>query len=702
MKIGLTYDLRSAYLAEGYSMEETAEFDRDDTIDAIDSALRTLGYETDRIGHARQLIGRLAGGDRWDLVFNICEGLKGMGREAQVPAILDVYGIPYTFAGPLVMSVCLHKGLTKKVIRDGGQPTARFFVAETEQQLACWRPSFAFPMFVKPVAEGTGKGVTPRSKVTSRKNLLQVGVELLREFRQPILIEQYLSGREFTVGVWGSGDTAEAIGTLEIILLAGSEPDVYSYVNKENCELLVEYRRVDGATDPEVRQAEQLALRAWQLLEGCDAGRIDLRSDANGRPQFIEANPLAGLHPEHSDLPMLCTAHHIDYIELIRRIVESAATRAGLLSRPAFRLAGSEPSSNGAAWSRAMRVAILHQQVQEDSIVSDNDVLKQIDVVRGALSRLGNDVGVIGCSLEVDELPSQLSRMQADVVFNLVESLGGTDRLMAMIPRLLDGHGVPYTGSTTSAILATTNKVAAKRSLQEAGLPTPAWFCPTSASEGILPVSFVPSKSKRLHTTIIKAIWEHASFAIDDESVVVTDGSRTQLKALIRNRQASIGCPCFAEEFIEGREFNLSLIAKEGQPLVLPPAEIEFACFNGTRRHIVGYKAKWQSDSFEYLHTPRRFEFPSRDRLLLNELTELALHCWKLFEVTGYARVDFRVDRAGRPWILEVNANPCLSPDAGFAAALERAEITVEAAIQWILEDALRRSPQSADSLAVG
>ena len=128
MKIGITYDLRDEYLAEGYGEEETAEFDRADTIDAIETALRELGHETDRIGNARELVQRLARGDRWDLVFNICEGLRGAGREAQVPAILDVYEIPYTFADPCVMSVCLDKGVTKSVVRSAGLPTPQFAV----------------------------------------------------------------------------------------------------------------------------------------------------------------------------------------------------------------------------------------------------------------------------------------------------------------------------------------------------------------------------------------------------------------------------------------------------------------------------------------------------------------------------------------------------------------------------------------------
>jgi D-alanine-D-alanine ligase len=334
--IGITYDLRSEYLAAGYGEEETAEFDRPDTIDAIAAALHELGHQADRIGNARQLMTRLVEGDRWELVFNICEGLHGLGREAQVPAILDVYDIAYTFSDPLVMSLCLHEGLTKTVVREAGIPTAPFAVIHDLAELDslavhrrtdCQSVLTRFPLFVKPVAEGTGKGVDASSKVTDAYGLRRTTERLLNRYEQPVLVEQFLPGREFTVGIVGTGMAADAVGTLEIVLLPSAEPEVYSYINKERCEELVEYRLVHADRDKQVHRAEELALQSWRALGCRDAGRIDLRCDAEGNPLFMEANPLAGLHPQHSDLPMLFTALGKPYVELIGRIVESAASR---------------------------------------------------------------------------------------------------------------------------------------------------------------------------------------------------------------------------------------------------------------------------------------------------------------------------------------------------------------------------------------
>jgi D-alanine-D-alanine ligase len=331
MRVGLTYDLRAEYLAAGFGEEETAEFDRPDTVEAIELALKALGHETDRIGHVRQLVERLARGDRWDLVFNIAEGMYGIGREAQVPAVLDAYRIAYTFSDPLVMSLSLDKGMTKRVVREAGIPTPDFAVVHEPGDLE--QVDLPFPVFAKPVAEGTGKGINAASKIRDRQGLLEIGRGLLERYRQPVLVERFLPGREMTVGIWGTGPKAEALGTLEIVLNPGAEAEVYSYVNKERCEELVEYRLVSAANDDEVARAEAIALRAWRVLGCRDAGRVDLRCDENGRPQFLEVNPLAGLHPQHSDLPMLCTALGIPYQRLIERIVESAATRVVAVKR---------------------------------------------------------------------------------------------------------------------------------------------------------------------------------------------------------------------------------------------------------------------------------------------------------------------------------------------------------------------------------
>jgi D-alanine-D-alanine ligase len=320
--IGLTYDLRAEYIAMGYSMDETAEFDQEETILAIETTLQLLGFKTDRIGHARQLMKRLSQGSSWDLVFNIAEGLYGFGREALIPALLDAYRIPYTFSDPMVLALTLHKAMTKHVIRNIGIPTPDFALVETEDDIKQVR--IPFPLFAKPVSEGTGKGISAASKIINQTELSSVCHQLFTQFKQPVLLEKFLPGREFTVGIFKTGKEAIAMGAMEIFLKDENDSVAYSLNNKEHYEGLVEYRLVN---DPTAEKAKEIALAAWRGLGCRDAGRIDLRVDDHGVPNFIEVNPLAGIRPVHSDLCILCNFVGISYTEMIRTIVDSAITR---------------------------------------------------------------------------------------------------------------------------------------------------------------------------------------------------------------------------------------------------------------------------------------------------------------------------------------------------------------------------------------
>lgn len=319
MKIGLTFDLRSWYLDRGYSMEETAEFDKQETVDALADALKKMGHETELIGNAFQLIEALASGKRWDMVFNIAEGLYGDGRESVVPAILDQYRIPYVFSGPVIMGISLNKHLAKLVVGSAGVPVSKGFLVTDIKQLSLI--DIEFPLFVKPVSEGTGKGITEKSLVKDFSELKNMVSWILSEFSQPALVEEYLPGREFTVGVIGHGDDAIAIGGMEVIT---SDNLPYSVHVKENYHDYCKYLPLS----PEIEEeCKSVAIRAWKALDAVDGGRIDVKADRNGRICFIEANPLAGLNPVHSDLPILARMYNIDYQKLLEMIMSSAIKR---------------------------------------------------------------------------------------------------------------------------------------------------------------------------------------------------------------------------------------------------------------------------------------------------------------------------------------------------------------------------------------
>ena len=324
MRIGLVFDLRDTYLAQGFSAEEIAEFDSPETIEAIGAALRRLGHHVVPVGHGRDLARRFVAGESFDLVFSIAEGLRGRSREAQVPALCELFGQPYVFSDPLTMAVTLDKAVAKRIVRDAGIPTAPFVVYDTiGQDVSDWPH---YPAFVKPLAEGTGKGCEKASTVADLASLEAAAGSILTRYRQPALVECHLPGREFTVGVLGTGATARVIGVMEIRLQtdAGADAGVYSYLNKEECERLVSYR---AACDDEAKRAAEHALAAHAALGCRDAARHDFKSNSSGEPVFLEVNPIAGLHPTHSDLPILANLHGVAYDDLMAKILASAAAR---------------------------------------------------------------------------------------------------------------------------------------------------------------------------------------------------------------------------------------------------------------------------------------------------------------------------------------------------------------------------------------
>jgi D-alanine-D-alanine ligase len=326
MIVGLTYDLRSEYLKEGYSQEETAEFDKEDTIEGIEAGIQKMGHTTERIGNIKQLVNKLAAGKRWDLVFNIAEGMYGISREAQVPALLDAYKIPYVFSDALVLTATLNKSVTKRLVRDLGIATPDFAVVKSVSDVK--KIKLPFPLFAKPIAEGTGKGITANSKIVNKKQLEEVCAELLVKFNQPVLVETFLSGREFTIGVVGNGNKGRVIGGMEIVFGELAEQDVYSFYNKENYENRIHYHKLEDKKI--LKECTDLVLASWNGLDCKDGGRVDVRMDDKGIVNFIEVNPLAGLHPIHSDLVIIAKMNGIDHSQLIGLIMQAALERHNL------------------------------------------------------------------------------------------------------------------------------------------------------------------------------------------------------------------------------------------------------------------------------------------------------------------------------------------------------------------------------------
>jgi D-alanine-D-alanine ligase len=317
------------------------------------------------------------------------------------------------------------------------------------------------------------------------------------------------------------------------------------------------------------------------------------------------------------------------------------------------------------------RIALVHDAHAAEGRIDSSDTLLEAEAIAATLDGLGFDTTTVPVDLDLGALKRTVHALKPYAIVNLVESLAGRGELVAVVPALLESLGVPFTGCSGNALAITSDKRLAKEQLLRAGLPAPDLFDAT-ADDGV--------------AWIVKSVHEHASLGIDDTSIV---SGAPAVARLLAARTKEFGGHWFAERFVPGRELNVAVIAAPNGPRVLPVAEIRFDDFPPDKPAIVGYAAKWHADSFEYSHTVRSFAV---EPTLAARATELARACWDLFALDGYARVDFRVDAAGQLYVLEVNANPCLSPDAGFAAALAEAGVAYAEAIGWLIADAKRRA----------
>ena len=318
---------------------------------------------------------------------------------------------------------------------------------------------------------------------------------------------------------------------------------------------------------------------------------------------------------------------------------------------------------------------VVHNALSPDATPEELDVLVQAEEVENALAALGYRVQRLTCDLDLEKHRRELAALKPVLVFNLVEALGGSDKLISVAPLLYESMGMPYTGSPASALVLTSDKVETKRILQEAGLPTPGWLAAGSQSRLSFPGRY-----------IVKCTAEHASFALHDDAVVQARDEEELMQALNRLQERT-GRPCFAEAFVDGREFYISVLGSPEGPQVLPPAEVDFSAYPHGKPRIVGYEAKWDENSYEYGHTPKVYDFPAGDRKLLAQLSSMAVRVYKLLGLRGYARIDFRVNAQGQPWVLEANCNPCLSPECIFQTSMGKAGIRFDQAVARIIDE---------------
>ena len=469
-------------------------------------------------------------------MFYIAEGVKGRSREAQVPALCELFDQPYLFSDPLTMRACLDKAVAKRLVRDAGVPTPTFAVAEAARRTS---RTGRLPGLRQAAGRRHRQGLRGGLSGQHRAGLHEAAAtRVIERYRQPALVEHYLPGREFTVGIVGNGDEARVLGVCEILLREDAEANVYSLHNKELCEDLVIYA---PASDSEALLA---GARALQPIRRSNAATWRASTSAptpDGEPCFLEANSLAGLNPWHSDLPILAAQNGIEFTVLIGMILDAGLARYGLSAQRY-----GAPAENGLMAGRQGFIPVVHAATE--SRPDEIDTLVAANAVAGALGSLGYAAEIVALAPNLGQLDALPARRPL-TVFNLVDAVNGDGRLAPFVPARLDALSLPYTGCSASAWLDTLSKISTKLKLAHAGLPTPAW----SEDGG----EFDPDAR-----VIVKPIWEHGSLGLDDASVLRGgDAARA-----IEERNLCWKTEHFAESYLDGREFNLSLLEGPSGP----------------------------------------------------------------------------------------------------------------------------------------
>ncbi|MEI7500458.1 MAG: ATP-grasp domain-containing protein [Bacteroidota bacterium] len=320
------------------------------------------------------------------------------------------------------------------------------------------------------------------------------------------------------------------------------------------------------------------------------------------------------------------------------------------------------------------RVLILYNKLSKKPKDDEADVIEQVNLVTDALKKLNYEVSFLQIDLNLKSAIGHIQKINPDIIFNLVETIGNKGEFTFLANSVLNFVRIPYTGSPLIPMFHCSNKYLAKKELNAIGVKTPKGFTLNECHK------LKPNKKY-----ILKPVWEEGSLELDEDCVFV--GSDIEF---IKNISKKSIYHYFIEEFIDGREFNISILYGADGPEVLPLAEMTFIGYPKGKPKMMGYKSKWDDKSFEYTHTQRTFHFSSQDESLKKELIAICKKCWNELGLKGYVRIDFRVTTKSVPMVIDINLNPCLSESGGFMAASKKRGLAFEKVIERVLEDAIR------------
>lgn len=320
------------------------------------------------------------------------------------------------------------------------------------------------------------------------------------------------------------------------------------------------------------------------------------------------------------------------------------------------------------------KVVVLHNAISENPTTDELDVLDQVKDVNEALIKLGYETAIVPFSFDLTKAIEQIKAENPKFVFNLVEGMDNDGQLITVAPSILDYLKIPYTGCTKESMFITSNKVLTKKFLKSNGIPTAEWVTSDNAEDNV----FIDGERY-----IVKATWEDASIGLDEDAVV-SPKSKEDLLNIIKAKNEKYKIEFFAERYIHGRDFTISLVAGKQMPV----CEVTFfGYYDDDKVRVFDYNAKWVKDTDEYDNTDIDFDCEGVNKSAVEQMQEIADKCWSIFNLNGYARVDFRVDESGNPFVLEINPNPCISRGIMFDKTLQEAKIDYTDAIRDIIAD---------------
>lgn len=669
MRIALTHNLRLS------DSEEEAEFDTQETVEALAQAIERIGHRLERIevsGPASRTVARLEAYSP-DLIFNTAEGRRGRFREAFFPALFEELGIPYTGSDAYALAVTLDKQLTKLILREHGVRTPGWQFIERQGDLNA--EALHFPVIVKPNFEGSSKGITQDSVAESVEALKEKVRVALGRYPAGLLVEEYISGRDLTVPFLQqvSNDFGGALVPVEYQvaphLAAARKYAIYDYELKTRDEKGVTVR-APAAIDPAMSdRVRTIAAQVYGLLDCRDLGRIDFRLSDAGVPYFLEINSLPSLEPGAS----IYAAGALDGLHfdgVINAVIESAARRHGIKDSPARK---GKPTRKG-----PLRVGFTFNvkrvkptaDASEDS-EAEYDSPSTLQKIREAIASYGHDVTDLEAT---PELPQILAHTPVDIVFNIAEGFRGRNR-ESQVPALLELLDIPYTGSDPATLALALDKALAKKIVREAGIVTPAFQLMTTGKERL-------DKQFSAWPLMVKPVAEGSSKGVLKKSVVQNE---SELREVVREMVSRYGQPALVEEFIGGREFTVGLLG-ERRPRVLAPMEIVFMD-KSDKTPVYKFEDKLEAND------RIRYEAPAKlDPGQMERLKAAARGAFMALGCRDVARIDFRMDDKGRFCFIECNPLPGLTPGWSDLVLIAQGEgIDYRTLIGEIMAGAIRR-----------